>query len=238
MKLSTVLVLLGLVMFGSALSITPYKDPALFMERYKVLPLGQNAEYSKLRDEHLTPKFLLQDYGGTFIMTAIGVFLVARRGWANLNSPRSRATLFILAFVAPCLTVGAYIFDLLLRFERGEFPIWSDPTGIPLMYAPALLVILVVWAGAHLVFVRGGYRPEQLIQAASFKSNWWLLFIAAITTVFIALSFFAGKYWFVLPGVIWMYFYVSLAAVRRSIHGPKPSSQLDLTHRTVRSRKP
>lgn len=92
------------------------------MERYIALSDGQSNEYWKLRDEMLTPKFQLQDYGGTLVALSIGVLLVSRRGWRHLKSPKSRAKLFGLAVAAPLLTVGAYVFDLLQGFARGEFP--------------------------------------------------------------------------------------------------------------------
>lgn len=67
MKLSAILLLIGVAILGYAYSIAPYKDEALFMERYMALSAGQSNEYWKLRDEMLTPKFQLQDYGGTLV---------------------------------------------------------------------------------------------------------------------------------------------------------------------------
>ena len=188
------------------------------------LSSGQNAEYSKLRSEMLTPKFQLQDYGGTLIAAAVGVFLFSRRGWRNLKSPKSRATLLGLAFVVPFLTVGAYVFDLLLGFERGEFPHWADSMGIPLMGTPVLLVVLLAWSGAHLAFLRGSYQPALLSQAASRKANWWLLLVAALTVVLVALCTSFGQYWYAVPGVAWLYFYLSLATARRAISAAEPTA--------------
>jgi len=53
-----------MTLLAYAFSIAPYKDEELFMERYMALSVGQGEEYSKLRDEMLTPKYQLQDYGG------------------------------------------------------------------------------------------------------------------------------------------------------------------------------
>ena len=94
MRLGAILLFIGIAILGYALSIAPYKDEKLFMERYMALSTGQSEEYWKLRDEMLTPKYQLQNYGGTLVAAALGVVLVSRKGWRKLKSPRSRATLF------------------------------------------------------------------------------------------------------------------------------------------------
>jgi len=238
MKLSAILLLIGVAILGYAYSLAPYKDEALFTERYMAMSDGQSKEYWKLRDEMLTPKFQLQDYGGTLIALSIGVLLVSRKGWRHLKSPKSRATLFGLAFAAPLLTVGAYVFDLLQGFARGEFPHWADSMAIPLMGVPVLLLLLLVWSGAHLAFLRGPYHSELLSHALSRQANWWLLAVAAITAVLAAFSAAVGQYWYAIPGVVWLYFYISLAASRRSTHDAEPGGQPDLAHKAAQGRLP
>jgi len=230
MKLAAYLLLLvGIAILAYAYSIAPYKDEALFMERYMALSVGQSHEYWQLRDEMLTPKFHLQDYGRTLVTLAVAAFLVSREGWQQLKSPKSRIALLGLAFVTPFLTVGAYVFNLLQAFDRGEFPHWADSMDIPLMGAPVILVVLLVWSGVHLAFLRGNYQPAFLSQAISRQANWWLLAIAALTASFAVLSAFEGAYWYAIPGVAWLYFYVSLAALRRSTYAAEPCGQPDAT---------
>lgn len=219
------LLLVGMAILAYAYSIAPYKDEALFMERYMALSAGQSSEYWQLRDEMLTPKFQLQDYGGTLLALAIGAFLVSRKGWQKLKSPKSRVALVGLAFATPLLTVGAYVFDLLQAFGRGEYPHWADSMGIPLMGSPLILLVLLVWSGAHLAFLRGAYQPAFLSQAISRQANWWLLVIAVLTALLVVLFAFEGAYWYAIPGVAWLYFYVSLAALRRSSYAVEPDGQ-------------
>lgn len=228
MKLAAILLLVGAAILGYAFSLAPYKDEALFMQRYMALSDGQSNEYWKLRAEMLTPKFQLQDYGGTLVALSISLFLVSRKGWRRLNSPKSRLRMVGLATAAPVLTVGAYVFDLLQGFARGEFPHWTDSLAIPLMGTPILLLVMLVWSGVHLAFLRRTYRMERLFVALSPQSNWWLLAVAAVTAVLIALSAVAGQYWYAIAGIVWLYFYVSLAASRRSIHDAEPGGQPDL----------
>ncbi len=228
MKLSAILLLIGVALLAYAFSIAPYKNEKLFMERYMAMSDGQSKEFWKLRDEMLTPKYQLQDYGGTVVAVAVGVFLVSRKGWRQIKSPKFRATLFWLAFVAPFLTVSAYVFDLMQGFDRGEFPHWADSMAIPLMGVPVLLVVLLVWSAAHLGFLRRDYQPAtSLALAVSLKANWWLLFVSAVTALFVVACASSGEYWYAIPGVLWLYFYLSLGAVRRAQMPPNPPLQRD-----------
>ena len=227
MKLSAILMLVGVVILCLAHTIAPYKDEALVMERYMALSDGESNEYWKLRDEMLTPKYQLQDYGGTLVALSIGVLIVSRKGWRQLKSPKSRATLLGLAFLAPFLTVGAYAFDLLQGYERGEFPHWADSMAIPFMGAPVLLIVLLAWSCTHLAFAQWPYHSQLLSHALVRQANWWLLAVAAITAVLAAWSAALGQYWYAIPGVIWLYFYMSLAASRRTPRGGEPGVQPD-----------
>jgi hypothetical protein len=238
MKLAALLLLIGVAIIGYAASIPPYTDEKLFMERYMALSVGQSKEYWKLRDEMLTVKFQLQDYGGTFIAAAVGFLLVSRRGWRGLNAPKARSALVLLALAAPVLTIGAYVYDLSLGFVRGEFPHWADSMSIPLMGTPVLFAILLAWSAGHLAFLRGVYCPMPLYVAISRKANWWLLFVAALTAMLVALCTVTGVYWYAIAGVSWLIFYLSLAAVRSDPHDAEPCGQPDLAHKAAQGRLP
>jgi hypothetical protein len=216
MKLSATLLLIGVAIVGYAYSLAPYTDEAAFLEQYTALAQGQSTEYWELRNKMLTPKFQFEDYGGTLIAIGIGGLLVSLKGWRKLKSPTSRTMLLGIGFAAALLTAGAYVFDLFQAYGRGEFPPWADSMGIPLLGVPVLLVALLVWAGAQLVFLRGEYHSTPLALALSRKSNWWLLSISAVTAALVALSIMAGQYWYAIPGVAWLYFYTSLAADLRA----------------------
>ena len=220
MKIAAILLVIGTALWGYALTLSPYKNEQLFMERYMSMSAGQSEEYWKLRDEMLTPKFQLEDYGVTLAALAVAVFLITRKGRVRLQSPNSRKTLIALAIALPFITVGGYVFDLLQAFDRGEFPHWADSMGIPLMGVPIQLIILLVWSLAHLSFLRGVYKPATpLAHAMSLKSNWWLLFISVVTAILVLTSAASGQYWYAIPGALWLYLYLSLGAVRRVANG-------------------
>lgn len=221
MKFAIFLFILGSVLIGYASSLPAYKDERLFLERYMSLSPGQNKEFGELREEMLTPKFQLQDYGIELLAIASAVFAATRSGGFHVLHP-TRKTLAAVGIGVPFLTVGGYVFDLMLAFDRGEFPHWADSMGIPLSGAPILLALLIVWALAHLLFVRRiDYFPTSLIKAFSLKANWWLLFMAALTALLVLLCAAFGQYWYAIPGGLWVYLYLSICAVRRAANSER-----------------
>lgn len=170
MKFAVFLFILGSALIGYAASLPTYKDEKIFLERYMNMSPGQNQEFGELREEMLTPKFQVQDYGITLLAVASAVFAATRRGRLHLLTPKSPGTLIAVGIGLPILTVGGYVFDLMLAFGRGEFPHWADSMGILLMGAPVLLVLLFVWTIAHLCFMhRIDYFSTSLILACRSK---------------------------------------------------------------------
>lgn len=216
MKFAVFLFILGAALISYAWSLPAYKDEKLFLERYMSMSAGHSREYEDLRAEMLTLKFPMQDYGITLLAVASGVFAAIRRGRALVLSPKSPTTLAAGALGLPLLTVGSYVFDLMQASHRGEFPNWADSIGIPLMGAPVLVALLIAWALAHLCFLRRtDYFSTSLITAFSHRANWWLLFLAALTAVLALLCAASGQYWYAIPGGLWVYFYLSICAVRQ-----------------------
>lgn len=214
-----ILLVIGTALLVYALTLAPYRNEALFEQRYLSLSAGQSEEYWKLRDEMLTPKFQLEDYGVTLIVMALATFIIGRKGVLRLQAPNSRRAMVVLAIALPFLTVGGYVFDLFHAFDRGEFPHWADSLSIPLMGAPIQLIVLLGWSLAHLGFLRGVYQPATPLFPVSRKSNGWLLFISGITAIILLFNAAAGAYWYAIPGAFGLYFYLSLSAGRSQKNG-------------------
>lgn len=220
MKLAASLLALGLALIAYAAFLPPYKDRERFEQQYRQLTAGQSARYYALRQEMITPKYQLEDYGGTAIALALAVFLFTRSGRLRVESPASCKTLVAIGIGLPFLTVVSFVSDLFLSFSRGEYPHWGDSMGIPLMGAPVVLVLALVWSMAHLCFLRGvDYSPTSLIRALSPKANWWLLCISLGTALLALDSLVFGQFCYVIPCALWLYLYLSLAAVRRAGQG-------------------
>ncbi len=212
------LFILGIALIGYSLSLSPYTDEKLFMERYKGIHIGQSEDYFKLWDEMITPKYRLQDYGVTLVAAAMVVLFIAPRGGLRIKSPDSRRGLITLAVVLPFISVGGFVFDLFQAMYRREYPYWGDSIGVPLMGVPGMVVVMLIWSLVHLAFIRGNYPPATPVAGAiSPKANRWLLIISAIAALFTIAGAASGLYWYAVPGVLWLYFYLSLGSIRRTI---------------------
>ena len=226
MKTAVACVFLGLAMVAYSLTLTPYKNEAIFNERYMALESGQTKEYRALRNEMLSSKFPLQDYGGTAILFGVVVpFLYALRN--KLKTPPI-ATVFLLALLAPAISVAAGLFDLFQGLERGEHPHWADSVGIPLSGIPMMAGSYFSWSILHLSFLIGGYTAGiPLIGGISKRSNPWLLLMLASIFLLLLLNVFSGTYWLSASGLVWLYYYLSLAAGRGSRNATQQIVQPD-----------
>jgi hypothetical protein len=126
-----------------------------------------------------------------------------------------KAAVIGLALAAPFVSSVAFIFDLVQGQVRGEFPPWADSLAIPLTGVPFQWVALTFWALIHLVFLFEYSSGKPLTLAFSFKANWWLLFVSFLSALLIAWCIVFGGYWYAIPGLMWLYFYLALAAGRR-----------------------
>jgi hypothetical protein len=213
-KIAIVVFLTGAAMVGYSVTLDPYHDEARFWRQLATLAYFDDEAFTSLRASSLTAKYQLQDYGITLMATGAIAFLATRTGKPSVRSPKSRAVLILIALALPVLTSAGAGFDIMQAFNRGEFPPWSDAVMIPLLGLPILFVPLVLWSLFHL----GMFWPlrnrhiASVALALSRRTNWWLLAVSAITaglTVYLAAL---GHWWLALPGVTWLYYYLSLAA--------------------------
>jgi len=217
-KLVTILALLGIGLLAYSLTLAPYKDEQAFMKQYLAMHSGQSQEYFALRDAQLTLKYPLQDFGIQVLISAILLALLARQGRIRINSFRSRAMAASTAALLPILCVGGYVFDLLQAFDRGEFPHWADSMGIPLMGAPVLLVFLWFWAFANMALMSGKFQSGTPVKSAfQWRKNWWLLLNAVLWLLVAGLTAAYGQYWYAMPAMAWLYFFLSIGASRTTI---------------------
>ncbi len=214
MKAAFGLLLLGVGLILYSLSLSPYTDEQVFLERYMSLSSGQSKEYWQLRNEMLTSKYRIQDYGGTACLAGVVLLLLTR---TRFHNPKERWPLVAMVLSAPAVSVGAFVFDIFQGARRGEFPPWADSIGIPLMGVPVQLAVLLVWALAHLVFLKAPFATSRPLSFAfSRQANPWLLLVSAATTALIILLAVDGAYWYALAGALWLYIYLALAAGRRA----------------------
>lgn len=200
-------------MFGYSLSMKPYTDEAVFQEKYMELSSGQSKEYFALRDAMLTPKYRIQDTGITLSLFVLMIGVTLKLGGRRVKSPSSKTGFVVLAVCLPFVSVFAYVFDLTQGMLRQEFPHWADSLAIPFAGVPIQFVILLVWSLLHLFFIRRGPLSARHVTFAK-AYNYWLVLVSILTFLLFAGCAFYGQYWYALPLQMWLYFYLSLAAVR------------------------
>jgi hypothetical protein len=71
----------------------------------------------------------------------------------------------------------------------------------------------------HLLFLVRGYKKSNLRNAISKQANRYLLFVSGGTTLLVGSAVALGQYWYAIPGGLWLYYYLSLAAGRRRASG-------------------
>jgi hypothetical protein len=217
MRIALALFVLSLALIGASVELEPFRPTADGVRWMDRVVNEDTQAYYIAREEALTPKFRLQDFGITVLVCAIA--LAAATRWSP-RAPKSRAGFVSLAVAAPLLTASALVFDLVQGQFRWEFPPWADSLGIPLMGVPVLLVAGLVWAFGHFSLLAGvPLRSEiSLSLMAVRRAHIWLRTVCLITTVLILAEGAGGAYWYVLPGAVWLYFYASIAAVRSGRH--------------------
>jgi hypothetical protein len=218
-KVVAVAVLIAIALIGASLVVAPYKDERRFNESYMAMSSGDSERYWTLRDQMLTPKYPLQDYGITLLALAMVFQLVTRTGNFEMSSPKRTSTVVAVAVALPVVSTASYVFDLFQGLTRGEFPHWADSLAIPLMGAPVLFVCSLVWSLLHLFFLVGGYTKSNLRNAISKKTNLYLLLLSGVTALLVGSAVALGQYWYAIPGGLWLYYYLSLAAGRRRASG-------------------
>ena len=208
----------GIVLFGYGDGLEAYENESVYWQRLAEMTYGDDVAFVELQASSLTPKYRLQDYG--VVLMAVGVIgiVVVRRGTVTLKSPSSKWGLILLAVALPVVTIGGVAFDITQAANRGEYPPWGDAIMIALLGLPLFFVPLLVWSLFHLAMFwpREKQQPAPLGLALSRQSNWWLLVVSVITTGLTVYYVVLGDWWMVLPGVGWLYYYLSLAADRKA----------------------
>lgn len=214
MKAALALFVLSLALIVSSVPMVPFQLGAEGSLPMLSVPDGNSEAYFIARDQAVSAKFKLQDYG--VALMAFALALAAFR-WRPFKAPSSRLGFVSLAAAAPFLTVAGFVFDLIQAQARWEFPPWGDSLGIPLMGVPVMFLAGLVWAFAHFILLAGA--PQRAGVALSFsavrRAHPWLLIVSALTAVLIAVMAAQGAYSYAIPGSIWLYYYAAIAAVRQ-----------------------
>ncbi len=208
-----VLFFLGVIIFLTSLSYQQYTNEKEYQDKYMSLHGGSkdSEQFYKLRKEYLTPKYNLEDYGITFFITGLVIFVVSALGFDRLRSPKKKVWIVIIGIIAAIFSNVGYVGDLFLEMYRGSYPSWADTIAIPLMGVPFLFLLSLIWVGLNLIGLAINFKTGVAIFPFHFDNlNYWYAIILLITIVLTLFTILSGYFWQVISGFLWIYFYLSI----------------------------
>lgn len=212
-----IITVIGLVIFGYSLFLEPYTDEQEFNAKYmEITGEDRSEQFFELRDEYLTIKYSLADYGLTITFIGLIAIFVFYKGWSNFKTVNSKGLIIGLGILATLTTTIFYVADLFNEMARGSAPYWADSLGIPLMSVPPMLILLLIWGALNSIGLRGDFKTGVPVSSLSFRQiNYWYLIISILTSIILILVIIDGYFWMVVPGFLWLYFYISLLLGRQ-----------------------
>jgi hypothetical protein len=215
--IALLLSVIGICLLCCATSLTTYTNKQDYFDKYELLHSSHDTEaFYKLREEYLTPKYRLQDYGLTLILLASGLSLVFHKGWQTYT-PDKKSEIAIIGLVAVFSTTIAVVGDLFLDGFRGEFPWWADTLIIPLMSIPPLFAFLFIWFAIQLTGFFGTFKTNVPLSIQKFNGPVLLYAIQLVAMLVITVVIiFEGAFWFLAPAILWCAFFTYLLMGRGS----------------------
>lgn len=213
-SIGSALLLLGLSLLGYSFTLDRYTDENAFNEKY--LSINSDAsdaseQFGVLRDEYLTPKIALENYGITSLIVGAIALIIGVIGYERLKAPGKRIWLISIGVFASVLICLASVGELFLEMHRGSYPHWADSLAIPLLSTPLILFAFMLWTGIMLIWMKNPFiSGVGLFPLNIRKSDKFILMILILTTIILLYLLVTGSFWMILPGAFWIYFYISI----------------------------
>ena len=209
--------IIGILVFLFGLSLTivsfsydRYSDESAFNKKYMEIDYDDEKFY-ELREEYLTSKDDYFDYGITFVICGLGTILLSVIGIKKIRTPSKRWIIVFVGLLAAITTTIASVVDLFMEVFRGSCPHWADSIGIPLLRVPFILIIFLIWVGFNSIGLMKPFNTSVLISTIKIaKVNRWYLIIAILSLLITIWSVVSGFFAFIIPGLLWAYFYISI----------------------------
>jgi hypothetical protein len=236
LTVDTIAVAAGLLVLMLALTMSPYRDLQAFqavqtldVAKYPS-PEAASQVYWRVREEQLTAKFQLQDYGATLLI--VGVCLACLRWAYRVSSlrdlirdlqPIAPWKVWAFGFGAVILQISRDYLVVPLQMYRNEAPPWADSPGVAWMGNG--LMALFYSAFTLLVGVIGAYRYSSGPSMASLLSKpssvslvWWILLgpIVLAFALWAALLIAAGGFEQLPAALCWLAFSLMWLAGKQS----------------------
>jgi hypothetical protein len=212
--LSALIFITGLLLFERASKLETYTNEQEYNDQYQALSgRGDSEKFYKLREKYLTPKFELQNYGLSLVFTGAVLMILSLD---RLKTPGRKIYIVLTGVSAALLSIIGYIGDLHLEMLRGSYPHWADSLGIPLMAVPVLIILSMIWIGLNLIGLREPFKTGVRVYPLKAGTyNIWYLSILIIAVLLTVVQVFEGYFWQIIPGFLWIYYYISILLGRR-----------------------
>lgn len=218
MKTTGIIILtIGLILLGISFGLKRYTNEKEYNAKYSSLTGESDSErFYKLREEYLTPKYDLENYGITLILTGMTISILSFIGLDKLKTPKKKVWIALIGILAAILTNISYVGDLFLEMYRDSYPQWSDSLAIPLMGVPFVILVSLLWTGINLIGISGNFKTNVNILPFKYDNlNYWYVTILTITIAITLMTIATGYFWQVISGFLWTYFYLSIMLGRR-----------------------
>ena len=210
---------ISVFLFGLSLTIISfscdrYSDKNAFNKEYMEIDYhdeNKSEKFYELREEYLTSKDNYFDYGITFVICGLVTLLLSVIGIKKTRTPSKRWIIVLIGLLAALTTAIANIVDLSIQMFRGDYPYWADSLGIPLLGVFVIFIMLLIWVGFNSIGLMKPFNTSVLISPINItKANRIYLAIAILTLLITIWSVASGIFVFIIPGLLWVYFYISI----------------------------
>ena len=206
--------LIGILLISYSLTLEKFTNETAYNERYLAIDSSlstASTEFAALRDEYLTPKFMVENYGFTTLILGVIILIMSTMGYERVKTPSNRIWLVSVGVFSSVLICLAYVGDLFLEMYRGSYPHWADSLGIPLMSVPFILFIFLIWTGIILIWIKSPFiSGVALLPLNLRKSDKFLLIVLFLTILILVYLLVIGSFWMIMPCASWIYFYMSI----------------------------
>ena len=206
--------LIGILLISYSLTLEKFTDETAYNERYMAIDSSlstASTEFAALRDEYLTPKFMVENYGLTTLILGVIILILSAMGYKRVKTPSNRIWLVLVGVFSSVLICLAYVGDLFLEMYRGSYPHWADSLGIPLMSVPLILFIFLIWTGIILIWIKSPFISGVALLPLNLRnSDKFLLIVLLLTIILLLYILVTGYFWMIIPCAFWMYFYMSI----------------------------
>jgi len=213
-KFGSIILIIGISLFIKSINLALYNNEEEFYDKYKLLSEQKNRteKYYELRQEYLSPKVTLQNYGITCIILGLFILLVSYIGIRKIKTPSKKIWIVLVGILAALETNRAIIGDLYLDMDRQVFPHWADSIGIFLITIPFTLLLSLIWVSFNLIGInKKDFNLNVKIFSLKLENfNYWYIIILLITILITIYNIITGYFWQIISGILWSYFYLSL----------------------------